>query len=791
MSIIEKIGRKKVVLGDIQNLHIEFLETMCKLWPITYKRYHVIKQKRFDKLPELNEKEKPILEKCENLLKIIWLLRHKLEESITNAGENAIDDIKRRCAEDFTFFINYFCYIYEPRLLELGLISKIPFILYPAQDRILHRIDEQYRNRLGILIEKSREAGISWGFCALVVHKWLFMEGFSCILGSEKEEKVDIGRAKNTLFGKLRFLIYGLPPWLRPSGYDAEGNNFDNHRKIYNPDNGSEIIGEVGENIGRSGRASMVIIDESQDISNPEAVDQSLESVVNCRVDVGTPRGMNHFAQRRFSGNTIVETIHWYEDPRKNPKWRDGTFNKNCYWRKFKEETLDQVTLAQEYDLDYQASVEGLFIKKEWINAAVNFELEEKGDVVAGFDVAGGGKNESVYIKRTGPVASFPQVIPFKTSTEALWAVIDKGEEDKIKLLNYDQDGIGESVFGQIATSDREIYFKINGIKSGSSASDKLIEGEGKFGNEKFRNKRAEIWWDLRTRFKKTYEHVNEIKFYSANELISIPNDLELINQIASPKIKYSNVGKIGVESKDEMKRRGIKSPDRADALVYAFSDYDTSGYVVDSFDYTSNKHFKNLNINFERCFGSNYVSLIQDEDMKLSAVLCVWSAEKLMVYDEVVIENATPDEVIPEIKDRANDYVFSIKEWVANEELIINTEKGKINTWSRYKKMGVNLKPNYFFDHRGSIILLNQMFDRGMIEIDKKCVGLFDQVREWRKTKGRPDKRYALSSALCQLVSRLKKKKLIPRDVFEESDYGRPYVIQKNKLNASYLQEA
>ena len=47
-----------------------------------------------------------------------------------------------------------------------------------------------------------------------------------------------------------------------------------------------------------------------------------------------------------------------------------------------------------------------------------------------------------------------------------------------------------------------------------------------------------------------------------------MPNDDELIAELVAPIYKYTSTGKIKIESKEEMKKRGIKSPDRADALA-------------------------------------------------------------------------------------------------------------------------------------------------------------------------------------------------------------------------------
>ena len=49
---------------------------------------------------------------------------------------------------------------------------------------------------------------------------------------------------------------------------------------------------------------------------------------------------------------------------------------------------------------------------------------------------------------------------------------------------------------------------------------------------------------------------------------VRIPNDDILISELSSPIYKFNSAGKIKIESKEEMKKRGLPSPDRADALA-------------------------------------------------------------------------------------------------------------------------------------------------------------------------------------------------------------------------------
>jgi phage terminase large subunit len=101
---------------------------------------------------------------------------------------------------------------------------------------------------------------------------------------------------------------------------------------------------------------------------------------------------------------------------------------------------------------------------------------------------------------------------------------------------------------------------------------------DGKTSKERFRNLRAELWWKLRERFEKTFAYVMYISGddnginYPVDELISIPEHSELIAQLSLPLYFYTDTGKIQIESKKDMQKRGVSSPDFADALVLAFA---------------------------------------------------------------------------------------------------------------------------------------------------------------------------------------------------------------------------
>ena len=101
-------------------------------------------------------------------------------------------------------------------------------------------------------------------------------------------------------------------------------------------------------------------------------------------------------------------------------------------------------------------------------------------------------------------------------------------------------------------------------LREGGHRAVGINVGEAAFDKEHFANRRSEIFWDLRERFRKGE--------------ISIPKDDDLLMaQLVALKFTYTSRGQIKLQSKEDMaKERGTSqkwaSPDRADALAIAFA---------------------------------------------------------------------------------------------------------------------------------------------------------------------------------------------------------------------------
>lgn len=282
----------------------------------------------------------------------------------------------------------------DPRNVERGLPALSPFLLFPRQEEFVHWFMERWKNREPGLVDKSRELGMSWLTVCLAVTICLFHDGVIAGFGSRKEEYVDKKGDPKSLLWKGRQFITHLPEEFRG---DWNERKHSPYMRIEFPRTQSVIAGESGDGIGRGARTSFYVVDESAFIPRPDLMDASLSQTTNCRIDVSTPRGMNNpFARKRFGGKINVFSFSWRDDPRKDEAW----------YQKMIHDIDDPVIIAQEIDLDYAASVEGILIPSAWVQSAVDahvkLNIKPTGIRKAGLDIADEGADKNAFCGRHG-----------------------------------------------------------------------------------------------------------------------------------------------------------------------------------------------------------------------------------------------------------------------------------------------------------------------------------------------------------------------------------------------------
>lgn len=143
---------------------------------------------------------------------------------------------------------------FDPRQQELER-KHSPFILFPRQIEYVNWVYERYTNREPGLGEKSRDVGFTWLNAAIGATIWLTTPWAVVGYGSRKKELVDNGENDpDSILWKVRAFIDNLPSIFLPSDYKAD-------RKwgiVPNPATKALIKGEIGDEIGRGGRAQPI-----------------------------------------------------------------------------------------------------------------------------------------------------------------------------------------------------------------------------------------------------------------------------------------------------------------------------------------------------------------------------------------------------------------------------------------------------------------------------------------------------------------------------------------------------
>lgn len=311
--------------------------------------------------------------------------------------------------------------------------------------------------------------------------------------------------------------------------------------RIVNPVSGSTIIGEAGPNIGRGGRTAIYFKDESAHYEQADAIDAALSQTSNCKIDISTPNGEgNPFWKKRFGGRLKVFVFDWRDDPRKGPEW----------YAKQKG-ALDPVVLAQEVDRDYSASIGNSFNKSEIVTAAMSrgpADVPAMGSLRVGLDVARFGDDKCALTFRRGRVllkqTTWGKTDLMSTAGRAKQEinVFRQARGIHLEQIAVDTIGIGAGVADALrAWFGEDIVVDVN-------ASKQLDDGSNY-------NLRAFMWSEMRDWL----------------ETASIPNDPDLRTDLTGLRYFYRG-GLLLLESKDDAKKRGVKSPDRADSLALTFA---------------------------------------------------------------------------------------------------------------------------------------------------------------------------------------------------------------------------
>jgi len=451
---------------------------------------------------------------------------------------------------------------YDPRNATKGpeLPTLMPLSLFPKQKEFINWLMEKLHKQESGLVEKSRDMGATVIGTAFSVWLWLFIDGSSVGWGSRKELLVDRIGDPDTIFEKIRAFIRYLPSFLLPIGLNPKDHL--TFMKCINPENNSTITGEGGDNIGRGGRKLIYFKDESAHYQHAELIEAALGDNTNIQIDISSVNGTgNLFYRKRFSGAVDVFIMDWSDHPLKTQEWYDKR-------RKNAEDQGLMHLFSQEVDRDYASSMVGICIPAKWVKACVGLKLDIEGEQRGGLDVAdeeGQDSNALALVHGTTVqnVEEWNGVDTTVTANMAETRVLHFGGEH----ILYDSIGVGAGVRAKGNTS----AMKFTPVNVGSKNMPGKYADTDRLNKDMFANLKAKLWWEFRERCHRTYKYVTGVEDYDHSELVSLPRDNKLITELSQPLVEYDDAGRIQIESKKKMAKRGIKSPNKADAVMIAF----------------------------------------------------------------------------------------------------------------------------------------------------------------------------------------------------------------------------
>ena len=167
---------------------------------------------------------------------------------------------------------------------------------------------------------------------------------------------------------------------------------------------------------------------------------------------------------------------------------------------------------------------------------------DEGAPIIVGIDPARSGADSTVIVVRQGRDLIAVKRYYNEDTMAVVGRVIDAIEEYQPTLTVIDEGGLGYGILDRL----NEQRYKVRGVNFGWKSKNPVM----------YANKRAELWGEMREWLK----------------IAHLPNDRRLKSDLTSPRQQFTSSGAIQLESKKDMRSRGLASPDAADALAVTFA---------------------------------------------------------------------------------------------------------------------------------------------------------------------------------------------------------------------------
>ena len=418
--------------------------------------------------------------------------------------------------------------------------------------------------QIGDALAKSEDAGVESGtgtgktYFAAVLVLWFLdcWEGAQVVTVAPKLDQLkdNVWKEISNLFPRFKEV--------RPRAelYDAPRIEMEPGRKDWKAlaRVAGVRAGEVRANkmAGFHGRDLLFILEETPGIPGPimRAIEQTCVGPHNIRLALGNPEsqqdslhqfceehGVRHIRISALDHPNVVlgdhnfilgavseESIVRWE--RNDPGGRSSRFFKAMVRGLSPEEAEDAL------------------IRLAWIQEALTTDFDPTDGPALGVDVANSKSGDLAALAfGTGNRLEEVQTFPCPDANAlARTRVVSRMDVDRIPAdrVGIDSIGVGAGAYNELRRLNRPVQ------ALDASAKPVRISGQA----EKFRNLRAQMWWQIR----------EDIR----NQRICLPDDPELHDDLMAPTWTLQN-GKIQIESKDKLRERLGRSPDKGDAAVF------------------------------------------------------------------------------------------------------------------------------------------------------------------------------------------------------------------------------
>lgn len=283
-----------------------------------------------------------------------------------------------------------------------------------------------------------------------------------------------------------------------------------------------------------------IVMDEYADI-NPKAWDEVIRPALSDRqgwaVWIGTSKGRDAFYKVWREAETHPD--EWFCVKLKASE----TGILPLAEMQDMEAKMGPATYAREMECSFDEADINQLISGDDIKAAQNRMSEKHGPKLIGVDIARFGDDRTVIITRNGDVID--EVISYRNRDlmQSVGHVIEAIEAYRPDAVFIDGVGIGAGVVDRL----NQLRYRVIDVQSGRKAMN----------DAKYVNLRAEMWCRMRDWVKDKGQ---------------IPVNNQLADDLASVTYSFDHRNRTQLESKIDMKKRGLPSPDMGDALAMTFA---------------------------------------------------------------------------------------------------------------------------------------------------------------------------------------------------------------------------